>query len=361
MKEHVILKLTESGIRDNYLRAIEFRNPEWIPSQVEIGPALWHKYKGKLENIAKKHEMVFGEYEEGLLYFDSVNFPPVYRKGYFKDNWGCVWYNAEDGYEGIVSENPLAAWDSFDTYKVPDFNNVSERGDRDWNAIEKDIQERKIKKLLTVGSGERLFDRLYLLRGFENLMIDIAEDNPKLSILIEMLLEYEMGLAKKWLDIGVDIIAFHTDIGTQNSLMISPAQFRKHIKPMFKELFTYIRKTGTHVYLSSDGKLLEIVDDLIECGISMHDPQFRANTLNGIEKAYKGKICIKLDLDRQMIPFCTPEEVNNHVCECVKALRSDQGGLILSGNFSDPNTPLENIEAMCKAFEEYCITSIGGA
>jgi len=41
---------------------------------------------------------------------------------------------------------------------------------------------------------------------------------------------------------------------------------------MFKKLFEPAVKKDKHVYLSSDGHLLEIVDDLIECGVSLHDP-----------------------------------------------------------------------------------------
>lgn len=58
---------------------------------------------------------------------------------------------------------------------------------------------------MTGGNGERLFDRLYFLRGFENLMIDFATDAPELSKLIDMLSDYEMKLVNKWLEIGVDV------------------------------------------------------------------------------------------------------------------------------------------------------------
>ncbi len=117
------------------------------------------------------------------------------------------------------------------------------------------------------------------------------------------------------------------------------------------------RNAGAHVSLSSDGRLLEVVDDLIECGVSMHDPQFRANTLEGIEKFYKGKMCISLDLDRQMFPFCSPEDIKKQVREGVERLGSPEGGLMMSADVRDENIPLENIEALCEAGEEYCLAS----
>ena len=107
-----------------------------------------------------------------------------------------------------------------------------------------------------------------------------------------------------------------------------------------------------HVYLSSDSVLLEIVDDLIECGVLVHDPQIRANTLAGIIRAYKGKMCVKLDLDGQMFPFCKPADIRAQVKEVVTQLGSPQGGLELT-SFLSPDVPLENIEALAVAIEEF--------
>ena len=337
--------------RENYLRTIEFRNPEWIPAHIDFAPAVWHKYREDLEELVLRHPVIFDEYQRGSIDFDQ--FGAVCREDeYYTDNWGCTWYNARGGLEGQVVGHPLGDWDVLDTYQPPDPMLKSERGERDWEQIEKDIAGRKQRGELTRGDGERLFDRLYFLRGFENLMIDIATDDPHLPRLIEMLTDYEMRLVGKSLEIGVDIIRFHTDIGTQKALMISPEKFRKYIKPMFMKIFRTCRDAGSHVVLSSDGYLLEIVDDLIECGVSIHDPQLRANTLEGIIQAYKGKMCVNLDLDGQMFPFCQPEELRAQVEAGVKELGSPQGGLML-GAWVTPDVPLSNIEAIATAMEDF--------
>jgi len=163
-----------------------------------------------------------------------------------------------------------------------------------------------------------------------------------------------MALVQRWLDLGVDTMGFHTDIGTQNALMISPAQFRRYVKPMFMRLFQACRQAGTHVCLSSDGCLLEIVDDLIECGISVHDPQLRANTLEGIVRAYKGRVCTTVDLDRQSFPFLTPQQLRDQVREVVDAMAAPEGGLMLNVGVWGADVPLANIVALCEALEECC-------
>ncbi|MQY59643.1 MAG: hypothetical protein GH144_08610 [Clostridia bacterium] len=339
--------------RENYLRAIEFRNPQWIPITVYILPAAWMKYREDLEKIILRHPKIFRHYKKGNKDFDEC--PLGYRKGYYRDNWGCLWYNLEEGILGQVVEHPLSDWKFLDTYKPPDPFKKGDFGEYDWDEIKRTVEEQKKKGLLTSGSGGQLFTRLWYLRGFENLMMDIATDDPHLLRLIEMLTDYALKLVNEWLKIGVDIIGFHTDIGGQNSLMISPTKFRKYIKPMFKKIFMTYRKAGMHVFLSSDGCLLEIIDDLVECGVSVHDPQFRANTLEGILKAYKAKLCAMVDLDQQeVLPFGTPKEIDKHVRDVVKKLNSSRGGLMIYTEIQQ-TYPLRNIEAIFEALEKYCL------
>ena len=67
-----------------------------------------------------------------------------------------------------------------------------------------------------------MFQRLYYLRGFENLMLDFAIEDRRLDRLIKVVLNRNMCLIHKWLQTEPDIIYFGDDLGMQNSLPISP-------------------------------------------------------------------------------------------------------------------------------------------
>jgi hypothetical protein len=341
------------AIRDNFLRALEFRNPDWIPCSIGFFPAVWDKYREKLADIVNKHPFIFGP--PRIRSYDNL-IPVEHRPNtYWRDNWGCRWYSSQGGYEGQVMEHPLADWKALASYHPPDPNRYTERGRRHWWGERNGCNWARKNGVVAGGNAERLFDRMYALRGFDQLMRDFAANDPHLPQLIQMLQTHEMRIIKRFAAFQPDIIYFHTDIGTQDRLMISPKQFRKFIKPMFMTLFQACRKAGMHVYLSSDGYLLDIVDDLIECGVSVHDPQFRANGLEGIAKQYKGKMCIDLDLDRQAFPFASPDQLRTMIKDSVEMLGSPAGGLMMKAEISDVNVPLENIEAICLAFEEFCI------
>lgn len=341
--------------RENWLRAVEFRYPEWIPCSVSFAPLTRTIHGPALEQLCLDHPRIFPDFQPGQVAVDEM--PVVYRQGEtYRDNWGCVWFNVQEGLEGQVIEYPLADWAALDTYRMPDPLVWEERSRTpiDWERVEAEVRaQREAGQLVHVSAG-RLFDRLYFLRGWENLMLDFALEPPELDRLIGMLEAHSARLVARWLALGVDVIGFHTDIGTQKALMISPASFRKHVKPAFYRLFQAIRRAGAHVYLSSDGHLLEIVDDLIECGVSVHDPQIRANTLEGIVRAYKGRLCANVDLDRQGFAFMTPAQVQEHVRQIVERMAAPEGGLMLSGSIWDAQTPLQNIAALCEAMEECC-------
>ena len=335
--------------RENFLRAIEFRYPEWIPCSVSFLPRPWIVYGTALEEIVLAHPRLFPNYEKGSG--PRAQAGNAYKEGaYWTDAWGCVWKNIHEGMEGQVIEHPLADWSALAGYQPPD-----PLLGRDWDAAARRVEEARRQGKLVGGDGERLFDRMYFLRGWQDLMIDIATEPPELFRLIEMLEEYEMVLTQKWLALGVDIMSYHTDFATQRGLMISPAKFRKLLKPMFTHLFQTCRKAGVHVHLSSDGRTVDIVDDLLDCGVSSHDPQLGANTLEGIVQAYRGKLCARVDLDRQSFPFLTPQQMKEQVKQVVDRLALPEGGLMVNGEISSEQIPLENVEALCEAMELYCL------
>jgi hypothetical protein len=338
--------------KENYLRAIEFNNPEWIPITFEFLSAVWKRYGNKLEEIIHRHPLVSGNHQRGYNRFEEKD--PVWIEGsHYKDDWGCVWHNIQDGMLGRVVEHPLIDWKNFKKFKAPD-----PLEQYDWITIKERTEKERQKKLLTIAEPESFtqggfFDRLVFLRGFENLMMDFLEETSLLDKLIDIVFEYNMKYIQKCLEIGFDIIWHHGDIGSQKGLIFNPNIFRKYFKPAYKEMFQTCQKAGTHVWYSSDGNLLEIVDDLVECGVSLHDPQVRANTIDGIKIYYKGKLCALVDLDEQMLPFCNPDQINQQIKEIVEKIAKPEGGLMI---FAIPSqdVPLENIEAIFTAWEEYC-------
>ncbi len=307
-------------------KAMTFAYPDAIPVRIGILPATWKKYRQGLNEIVAEYPSIFPEGPHTESQFDAVH--GTYAEGTHVDPWGCVWTNVAAGMEAIVTGHPLPNRADVRSFEPP-----------------------RVDAGLPHGF---MYLRLSDLRGFEELMIDFAEEPPELGILIDKVLEYNMDQLRKHLDSLAEptLVTFGDDLGMQTTLPMGPEKWRKYLKPCYQALYGLCRGQGHYVYMHSDGHIVEIIPDLIDCGVNVINPQYRANGLDNLAAQCLGKVCVDLDLDRQMFPFAAPEDIDRHVAEAVSALSLPEGGLWLTAECA-PDVPLENIEAICRAFEQY--------
>jgi len=309
---------------DDRTRAMNFSHPECIPVAVGILPAAWIPHRDALKAIARRHPVLFGD-ADGETDYDALA-RGTYVEGRHTDAWGCVWSNVHTGREAIVTGHPLGRREDVRSLVAPEVDAGLPHG--------------------------FMFLRLLDLRGYEECMIDFAEEPPELQRLIDVVLDYNM----RQLEIALGRrerpgrMYFGDDLGTQRALPISPSTWRKYLKPCYARLFARCREAGHNVYMHSDGHIHEIIPDLVECGVDVINPQIRANGLDDLARVCKGKVCVDLDLDRQLFPFCTPADIDAHVREAVEALGAPEGGLWLRAEIDD-GVPLANVEAICTALE----------
>jgi uroporphyrinogen decarboxylase len=71
----------------------------------------------------------------------------------------------------------------------------------------------------------------------------------------------------------VDIVAVGDDLGTQTSLIVSPATYRRLIKPRQAKVYQHIRSNSSaKLFLHSCGAIEPILSDLIEIGVELLNP-----------------------------------------------------------------------------------------
>jgi uroporphyrinogen decarboxylase len=312
---------------DDRLKALAFDHPESIPIGVGFMPSTWMHYREELDALVARHPILFNNPESvGERDYDAVG--GTYAEGEHTDRWGCIWSNVASGFEAIVTHHPVPTRESVHTLKAPE---------------------------LIDGSFPHgfMYLRLADLRGFEELMIDFAEEPPELQLLIDTVLDYNMRNLEVRLRNPQDkIILFGDDLGMQHGLPMGPEKWRTYLKPCFARIYAPCRDQGHYVYMHTDGDIIEIIPDLVDCGVNVVNAQIRANGLDRLVAVCQGKVCVDLDLDRQLFPFCTPRDIDDHVREAVEKLGSARGGLWLFA-WCGPEVPLENIEAICTALEKY--------
>lgn len=342
--------------RENYLRNASFQYPEFTPMHIHISNASWDQWRGEMEEVVARHPRIWPEFEKGTRDWAAFDFGPAHAAGEpYEDSWGCVWLTPTNGIEGVVTKHPLGTWDAFGSWQAPDPMTRADRGPMDWAKERRNIEAAKAKGELTWGGLPHgfFFMRLTYLRGFDNMMIDMAMEEPRLWDLIEVLYRHNRVLIDQYLDIGVDCIAIGEDLGTQTSSIISPEMFRKYCTPTYEKLIRPCREKGCHVMQHSDGYIMDLLDELIFAGVSIINPQDLCNGIENLRRELKGRLCIRLDVDRQsIVPFGTRQEIRELVEKEVRLLGSAKGGLeFIAGIY--PPTPPENLDALACAFEEY--------
>lgn len=351
-------RLPSVSYRENFLRAIEFRAPEFIPCRISVSWPVWNIYRDRLEELASEHPLVFRGFRRGSIEYRGE--PRVLRSGRtLRDPFGCVWAFPIEGLQGQVVEHPLSDWSMFKGFRLPDPEEgvpVEGGGLIPWSRVYEGLERAREADEPVAGNMPHgfFFQRLYYLRGFTNLMKDFIRRPPQLYELIDALTEYNLALVERFLKFkGLDIISFGDDLGLQNRMPISPETFREFIYPSYRRIFNRVREAGVHVYLHSDGHVMEVVEQLIEAGVGILNIQDFVNGVESIADLCKGRVCVDLDIDRQRIlPFGTPEDVRRHIEHTVKTLSLREGGLMLIAGIYPP-TPLENIEALVEAMEKH--------
>jgi len=287
-------------------------------------PATWATQREALEDVLLRHPQIFPGFKRGVK-FDDIG--GRYAAGEYTDDWGCVWANIRTGLDAMVKKHPVPTREAVHKLKPPAAHTGFPHG--------------------------FMYLRLSDLRGFDEIMIDFAEEPPELQMLIDIVLGHNLRELDELLKTELpSIVTFGDDLGMQASLSISPAKWRKYLKPCFAKIYGPIRKRGSYIHMHTDGHIVEIIPDLIDCGVSVVNPQIRANGLDNLVRVCKGKICVNLDLDRQLFPFCSPRDIDDHVHEAVAKLGSPEGGLWLTAEVG-PDIPLKNIDAICSALEKY--------
>jgi len=311
---------------DLLVKAMTYKNPETIPVSVFVLPALWKKFPDKIRETVSRYPQFFGDLGEKYNY--ETYTPATYHEGNHTDEWGCVWSNIQEGMEAIVTNHPVKTREEIHSLAIP-----ADRTGRIPHGF--------------------LYLRLLDLRGFEEAMMDFAEEPPELQVLIDKVLEYnliqtDIALKKN----SGPIQNFGDDLGMQKGLAIGREKWLKYMMPCFVAIYKKVHDAGKLVYMHTDGCIWEIMSDLKQAGVDMVNPQYRANGLDNLARVCKGKIPINLDLDRQMMPFATAASITEHIRECVETLYLPEGGLGINLELG-MDVSLEVMQGALAALEEY--------
>ena len=297
--------------RENFLAAITFRQPEYVP---------------------RGNEPVY----------HSFQFDGNFRMADWTDHWGIGWEVGLAGTVPFPRHNPLPSLEQLDDYHFPNPDELAFTDDMRQALRGVDRGAQLVKGELTY----LLFERAWAIMGMENLLTAFVTHSDEMHRFLHGIATYARDVFDRYLEIGVDAIGFSEDLGSQRALMISPAMFRRFILPEYRFIFEHTLRAGRIVHFHSCGCIQAIAGDLADIGVTILNPvQARANNLSTIKAGTAGRMALHGGIDTALLLNGTVAQVQAEVGR-VMALLKPGGGYICSPDQDLPGIPVRNMQAL---------------
>ena len=250
-------------------------------------------------------------------------------------------------------EKPALDRPSLDGYQFP---KVSDLFDADFESNALQIIEQQKDRFLVAAYGFGLFERSWVLRGFENVLMDVVANLDFYEELLDKLLDHQMEILDRLLKLPVDGIWFFDDWGFQQGILIGAERWRKLFKPRYERLYQRTHASGKYVLTHCCGGIEQILPDAIEIGLDVYQsvqPEAKNNNPYDLKMKFGDKITFWGGLGSQnIIPFGTPSEIQNEVRRLCQEMSKGGGYILGPAKEIQPETPNENIAAVVEAFIE---------
>jgi uroporphyrinogen decarboxylase len=280
--------------------------------------------------------------------------------GVYVDQWGIGYKENPDGNYFNFCTHPLAAAKTLADVEAYRFFEPSEAA---LDGLEERIRAYKGEYCLVLeGFREPMFGLPSWLRGAADFYMDIAADDGLGAALLDRVLAHYL----QWTDfvlsrIGkyIDVVKLADDLGTQETLILSPKLYRKVIKPRQAALYQHIKEQcDCKLLLHACGAIRGILPDLIEIGVDAINPvQITAKGMEPAElkKEFGGKLTFwGGDVDTQhTLPFASVAEVKRAVKKNIEIFKQGGGHVFAQVHNITPDVPIENVVAMYEAYREY--------
>ena len=332
--------------KERVRRALVYESIDRLPTQINFtvafGQAISEYFsvsQNQLAEFLDNHIIRLDIDYEGLRSDDgSIRF----------DWWGVGFDTREEGYLPAVS--PMAGKKDLDRYPWPDPHEP---------ALLQNSREIKTTKgdeyFITPNLGFVLFERAWTLRGFEQFLIDLAADSGFAEALLDRIVEIQLVLIHRFLDLGVDGGYFGDDYGAQKNLLISPRMWRSLIKPRLARLFAPFSECGLPIIMHSDGQIQQILPDLIEIGLTTLNPvQPEVMDHVWLRDQYGDRLSFHGGISTQtVLPYGAEEEVITAVIDLIQTLAPEGTGLIIAPSHRMmKDIPLRNIAVLLETFRQ---------
>ncbi len=323
---------TRMNPKENARRIIEFNSPERIVTGM---PSFGIGYHGA-------NHQGYGDTE-----MDNGHDRPVGAK--WHDIWNTVWHKEYPDVMGFPKGNPLAEMDALRGYAWPDPDDERICGKIYRNA---EAFHEKDTRFLTGSHRDTLWEKAYMLVGMENMMAYFYTDPSYAKEILHHIMDFQLGIACHYEKAGVEMVDLGDDLGTQQSLILSPEIMEEFLVPEYRRLFSFYRERNILIGFHSCGHVEPVLKTLLELGVDVLNPvQATANNLSNVFRMTHGKMALSGGISTGLVMDGPVGLIREEVKRVIGVLGKD-GGYFCGPDQGMP-FPESHIQALHEAVEEF--------
>jgi len=148
----------------------------------------------------------------------------------------------------------------------------------------------------------------------------------------------------------LDFIGLGDDFAGQRGMLISPEQWRKFLRPIYKKLFERVKQNNLLVWFHSCGSIREVLPDLVDLGLDVWETvqlHLPGNDPKELKKEFGKYITFAGGINTQStLPFGTPLKVKREVREVASILGKNGGYICGPDHTPQDDIPVENLVAL---------------
>ena len=324
----------------------------------------------KIRHFADEHIIPDEEILRALhvdTYYLRMNVPKSWQrvrldKYTVVDEWEVPWYKAPGSFYTFPASHPMktAGMEEVEKFPWPDPNELSRfEGLRE---RARQLFERTDYALVAEGTtGVGVFDMSWHLRGMENIFLDMMIHPDFTEALFQRLTDFYVAVYRNYMQaIGeyIQMVIYYEDLSGQDGPLISPALYRKFVKPCHRRIFKAIKDhTAAKLCVHTCGSVYAFLDDFVELGVDVLNPvQISARDMepHRLKQKYGPALSFHGAIDTQkFLPRATPAEVKEEVRRIMGILGKGGGYLFSSCHSIQPDVSPENILALFSSAFEY--------
>lgn len=269
--------------------------------------------------------------------------PPQEFGSHVTDEFGVVWTTSEID-RGCpvgppITEPNLAGYSFPDPSAAYRFEHLGE-----WC-------ERNADHYTIVWVGD-LWERATFLCGMERLLLFLVAEPGFVRSLLRGIADGVLRTMDVLLaGFAFDGIALSDDYGTQGAMLMSPAAWRRFVKPLLAEILGRARAAGRTTFLHSCGNVRAIVPDLVDLGLDvLHPIQPEAMDILELKREFGSDLTFCGGLGtQQLLVEATPREVRDEVRRLQREMGRGGGYILEPGITIQADVPLANMLALIDA------------